>query len=139
MPLKDAPLTASVNCAESDASVVLMLAMSAPGLARLGDRGLDRIDRRDDRVDRGGRRIENGLALRKSGVRGGHDAAVRTQLLADRPIGRVLGGVRDRQAGRNLVLGDRKVLSVMFRDCSADSAEAFVNIELTLMGMLSSV
>ena len=32
VPLKEAPLIASVNCAESDASVVLMLVMSAPGL-----------------------------------------------------------------------------------------------------------
>ena len=79
------------------------------GIGCLADRGLNRIDRRNDRVDRGRRRIENGLALGESGVRGGHDAAVGTQLLPDRPIGRVLGGVRDRQAAGNLVLGDRQV------------------------------
>ena len=32
MPLNDAPAMASFNCAESDLSCVLMVAMSAPGL-----------------------------------------------------------------------------------------------------------
>ena len=31
VPLNDAPAIASVNCAESDVSCVLMVAMSAPG------------------------------------------------------------------------------------------------------------
>ena len=91
---------------EADFPYVLTSIVIGAGVAGLADRGLDRIDRRHDRVDRGRRRIENGLALGKSGIRGGHDAAVRTQLLADRPIGCVLGGVRNRQAARNLVLGD---------------------------------
>ena len=78
-PLNEAPLTASVNCLPSDASVVLMLAMSRAGVGRLGQRRFDRVDRGDDRVDRRGGGRQHRLALRQRRVGRGDDAAVGTQ------------------------------------------------------------
>ena len=50
VPLKDAPVTASVSCWPSEAKVVPMLVEIRARVRRFGQRRLDRVDRGDDRL-----------------------------------------------------------------------------------------
>ena len=91
----------------SDASVVLMLPMSAPGLvASVSVAWIELIVVMTDEI------AEEAVSSTDWLCVSAELAAVTMPLaelscVADRPVGGVVGGAGDRQAGRNLVLGLR--------------------------------
>src|SRR5277367_4876294 len=139
VPLKDAPLTASVNCAESDANVVLIFAMSAPGLAAsVMAVWIELIVVMTELIAE--------VAVSKTAWLWARAEFAEVTM----PLSELSCWPIDQWAAFWEALATARLVetwfwvmarfdSVMFRDCSADSAEEFVNIELTLMGVLSSV